>query len=210
MKLRALPNDGGFANDQSATTSTDQSIGETTITAVTKSRLSDIGGGSSGNSNSNSINDNNFNDINSHNTPLAVLSTEIPNDRGTTQTHILASRSAAGVTDNANYGKEVGNCSSRASLEQYREDPRGEHAGSALESATSCVGSLQVSTSTSNASSTYRYGRHLSTLTLGRIADGFRRDCHVFPVDLKGRGEGRAVEARAVMQVQHTCMVLGS
>ncbi|CAM9294099.1 unnamed protein product, partial [Sphacelaria rigidula] len=65
VKLRALPNDGGFANDQSATTSTDQSIGETTITAVTKSRLSDIGGGSSGNSNSNSINDNNFNDINS-------------------------------------------------------------------------------------------------------------------------------------------------
>lgn len=45
------------------------------------------------------------------------------------------------------------------------------------------------------------YGRDLSTLTLGRVGDGFRRDVFVFPVDLKGRGEGRAVEARAVLQV---------
>lgn len=46
------------------------------------------------------------------------------------------------------------------------------------------------------------YGQDLSTLTLGRIADGFRRDRFTFPVDLQGRGEGRAVEARAVMQVK--------
>lgn len=44
-------------------------------------------------------------------------------------------------------------------------------------------------------------GYDLCTLTLGRIADGFRRDTYSFPVDLKGRGEGRAVEARAVLQV---------
>lgn len=47
-------------------------------------------------------------------------------------------------------------------------------------------------------------GYDLCTLTLGRIADGFRRDTYSFPVDLKGRGEGRAVEARAVLQVGWT------
>lgn len=46
-----------------------------------------------------------------------------------------------------------------------------------------------------------KHGRDLSTLTLGRIEDGFRRDRYDFPVDLKGRGHGRAAEARAVMQV---------
>ncbi|CAM9715633.1 unnamed protein product, partial [Ectocarpus sp. 12 AP-2014] len=45
-----------------------------------------------------------------------------------------------------------------------------------------------------------RHGHELSTLTLGRIADGFRRDEYVFPVDHKGRGEGRAIEARAILQ----------
>lgn len=93
---------------------------------------------------------------------------------------------------------------------------------SARESGESCAGSqaASVTTSTSNLTSTststsntlpiHRYGHDLSPLTLGRIADGFRRDHYVFPVDLKGRGEGRAVEARAVMQVQqHTIRVLG-
>ena len=45
------------------------------------------------------------------------------------------------------------------------------------------------------------YGYDLAVLTLGRIEDGFRRDAFVFPVDLKGRGQGRAAEARAVLQV---------
>ncbi|CAM9998853.1 unnamed protein product, partial [Ectocarpus sp. 12 AP-2014] len=45
-----------------------------------------------------------------------------------------------------------------------------------------------------------RHGHDLSTLTMGRIADGFRRAEYVFPVDHKGRGEGRAIEARAVLQ----------
>lgn len=58
--------------------------------------------------------------------------------------------------------------------------------------------------------SRHRYGHDLSILTLGRIADGLRRDRYDFPMDLEGRGEGRAVEARAVMQVQSTCCVVFS
>ncbi len=46
------------------------------------------------------------------------------------------------------------------------------------------------------------HGYDLTTLTLGRVDDGRRRDIYSFPVDLKGRGEGRAVEARAVLQVK--------
>lgn len=47
-----------------------------------------------------------------------------------------------------------------------------------------------------------QYGMDLTTLTLGRIDDATRRDTYSFPVDLKGRGEGKAVEARAVLQVR--------
>ena len=47
-----------------------------------------------------------------------------------------------------------------------------------------------------------QHGHDMSILTLGRIADGFRRDTYAFDVDLKGRGEGRAAEARAVLQVR--------
>ncbi|CAM9260448.1 unnamed protein product, partial [Ectocarpus fasciculatus] len=66
---------------------------------------------------------------------------------------------------------------------------------------TPSIQSTQSSTITSTAPAKIpRHGRDLSTLTLGRIADGFRRDKYVFPVDHKGRGEGRAVEARAVLQ----------
>lgn len=46
-----------------------------------------------------------------------------------------------------------------------------------------------------------QHGHDMAILTLGRIADGFRRDTYAFDVDLKGRGEGRAAEARAVLQV---------
>lgn len=47
-----------------------------------------------------------------------------------------------------------------------------------------------------------QHGYDMSILTLGRIGDGFRRDTYTFDVDLKGRGEGRAAEARAVLQVR--------
>lgn len=57
------------------------------------------------------------------------------------------------------------------------------------------------SSSDSSITKLYKYGYELSTLTLGRIADGFRRDCFDFPLDLRGRGQGKAIEARAVMQV---------
>ena len=53
------------------------------------------------------------------------------------------------------------------------------------------------------------HGYDLATLTLGRIADACRRDAYFFPVDLKGRGEGRAVEARAVLQVTNKITPLG-
>lgn len=62
--------------------------------------------------------------------------------------------------------------------------------------------STRSTTSSSTGAKILQHGHHLSTLTLGRIEDGFRRDKYVFPVDLQGRGEGRAVEARAVLQVR--------
>lgn len=53
VKLRALPNDGGYANGQSSTVSTDQSIDGTTIATAIKSSSGGSGGsgGSSGTSN---------------------------------------------------------------------------------------------------------------------------------------------------------------
>ena len=47
-----------------------------------------------------------------------------------------------------------------------------------------------------------QHGHDMSILTVGRIGDGFRRDAYAFDVDLKGRGEERAAEARAVLQVR--------
>ncbi|CAN0111869.1 unnamed protein product [Scytosiphon promiscuus] len=60
--------------------------------------------------------------------------------------------------------------------------------------------SSKSTTSSSTSAKIPQHGEDLSTLTLGRIDDSFRRDIYKFPVDLQGRGEGRAVEARAVLQ----------
>lgn len=74
--------------------------------------------------------------------------------------------------------------------------------GGCSASSTGTVGSLACSLSSSKAATKPPcHGYDLTTLTLGRIADACRRDTYSFPVDLKGRGEGRAVEARAVLQV---------
>eukprot|EP00752_Nemacystus_decipiens_P012939 g11452.t1 len=70
-------------------------------------------------------------------------------------------------------------------------------------SSTGTVGSLACSLTSSRTTTSATpppHGHDLATLTLGRIADACRRDTYSFPVDLKGRGEGRAVEARAVLQ----------
>lgn len=118
----------------------------------------------------------------------------------TTKTPRPESRPTVGVTANDD-GRE---------FEEYVDISTDHSPGSVRGSGGSCAGSQAASTTTLTSNLTSKtppircYGHDLSPLTLGRIEDGFRRDRYVFPVDLKGRGEGRAVEARAVMQVQHT------